>query len=193
MPFYSGSSVRCVQCRGRTTEKCRWSSVAIVTQSGSRDYASDAARLSVGAPKLTGFAQRTVLSSVCLVGVSLSGRLSGDTESQRDVVPGPAVCPREDDGLPQAGIIGAYCLSRRGDLAEVVGVFDLGGGWVQRVGEPLEPSGGLLDFLVSVSGHRRRRRAFELAHRSASRQYSLSSVRDGRPQRCVVLTVSVQG
>jgi hypothetical protein len=64
------------------------------------------------------------------------------------------VCASEEDGLPQAGIVCSYCLSCRCYLAEVVGAFDLGGGWVQRVGEPLEPSGGLLDFFVRVSAVR---------------------------------------
>jgi hypothetical protein len=34
-----------------------------------------------------------------------------------------------------------------------VGAFDLGCSWVERVSEPLETLGCLLDFAVGVSGH----------------------------------------
>jgi hypothetical protein len=61
------------------------------------------------------------------------------------VIPGPAACPSEDNGLPQAGVIHSYRLGRSCDLAEVVGSFDLSYVRVQRVSEPLEPVGGLLD------------------------------------------------
>ncbi|GEM_PF-6482633 len=58
------------------------------------------------------------------------------------------MCPSEDDGLAQAGIIGSHRLSGGGDLAEVIGAFDLGCVGVQRVGELLETARGLLDFLA---------------------------------------------
>jgi hypothetical protein len=59
----------------------------------------------------------------------------------------------DEDGLSQTGIVCAYRLGCGCDRAEIVGPFDLRRLWVQRVGELLEAAGGLLDFLVCVSGH----------------------------------------
>jgi hypothetical protein len=53
----------------------------------------------------------------------------GDAESEGDVVPGPAVCSGDEDGLSQAGIVCAYRLGCGCNRAEVVGVFDLRGLW----------------------------------------------------------------
>ncbi len=61
--------------------------------------------------------------------------------------------PSKQDGLPEAGIVCACRLSRGGDRTQVVGAFDLGGLWVQRLGKPLEAAGSLLDLLVRVWGH----------------------------------------
>jgi hypothetical protein len=64
------------------------------------------------------------------------------------------VRPNELDELPQAGIVGANRVSRGSDLADGLDTFDLGRGRNRRVGEPLEPSGGLLNSQHAGGGTR---------------------------------------
>jgi hypothetical protein len=66
---------------------------------------------------------------------ALACRLSGDAERDRDLVPGPAVCPSDLDRLTQPGLVGTYSLGNGGDLTQIVGVIDLRGCGIQIVGE----------------------------------------------------------
>jgi len=88
---------------------------------------------------------------VRLAGEPLPGRLPGYAEGNGDLVPRSATCSRNLDGFPEPGLVGAYCLGHRSDLPEVVGVVNLRGRWIESVGQPLEPAGGLLDVIVCVS------------------------------------------
>ena len=87
---------------------------------------------------------------VCFVSEPLSCCLTGHTQGDCDLVPGPATCTGNVHGLTQLCFLSAKCLGNSSDLLEVVGAIHFCSVRVEFFGELFEAARGPLNLIVCV-------------------------------------------